>query len=157
MVEVVTVQKYKSLDGYTYDNESDAKRADDEWRTDNEFDLERDISSLTKRGDRDMQYIRRSEEQRKYSQFPKLYVLENKYETLRYVAKSVDAVPLVYFEILKVNRDCGFYYDAAPKAISDEIIRTNNHLAAMSFVSDRSNRHYQYEEVHIETVTIYGE
>lgn len=153
MVEVVTVEKYKSLNGYVYDKLTDAERADAEWREENEYDLEKNINTLTKLGERDMRYLRRDEEQRRYSRYPMLYVLESKHANEYYIAMSVESVPKIYFDILKFNKEYGFYWSPAPKAITEEIIRTENHLAAMSFVKQRVD--YQYEKVYVESVTIY--
>lgn len=153
MAEVVTVERYKSLNGYTYDKLADAERADEEWREENDYDLEHDIAQLTRAGERDMHRLRRNEEQRKYSQYPVLYVLQSKHENQHYLAKNVDAVPRIYFSILKFNKEYGFYHSAAAKAITDEIIRTENHLAAMSFMKERVD--YEYENVYTESVTIY--
>jgi hypothetical protein len=153
MAETVVVEKYKSLNGYVYDKLADAERADAEWREENEYDLEKDINTLTKLGERDMRYMRRNEEQRRYSQYPMLYVLESKHANEYYVAMNLEAVPRIYFEILKYNKEYGFYWSPAPKAITDEIVRTENHLAAMSFVKQRVD--YQYENVHTESVTMY--
>ena len=155
MVEVVTVERYKSLDGYTYDKLADAERADAEWRKENEYDLGRDIARLTKLGERDMRYLTRNEENRRYSQYPMLYVLKSKHEDVSYVAKTVAAVPRVYFEILKFNKEWGCYYTAAAKAITDEIVRTENYLAALAFVKERVD--HQYENVLSQDVQIYGE
>ncbi len=155
MVEVVTVERYKSLNGYVYDKLQDAERADAEWRSENEYDLEKDIATLTLRGSREHNHTMRVDENRRYSQFPMLFVLKSKYGDQYYVAKTADAVPKVYFEILKYNREFGCYYGAAAKAISDEIVRTANYLAAIAFVKERVD--YQYENVFTETVAIYGE
>ena len=155
MVEAVTVERYKSLNGYVYDKLADAERADAEWRKENEYNLERDVAQLTKIGERDMKYLTRNEESRKYSQYPMLYVLKSKHDDLSYVAKNVTAVPRVYFEILKYNKNWGCYYTAAAKAITDEIVRTDNHLAALAFVKERVD--YQYENVLSQDVQIYGE
>jgi hypothetical protein len=151
MVEVVTVERYKSLDGYVYDKLADAEKADAQWRKENEYDLEKDIAQLTKIGQRDMVYLKRNEEQRKHSRYPMLYVLEAKYDDVHYMANTVDAVPKVYFEILKTNKDNEFYCTPADKAITDEIVRTENHLAAIAFVKARVS--YQYENVTTEDVT----
>lgn len=155
MVEIVTVERYKSLDGYVYDKLSDAEKADANWRKENEFDLEKDIALLTKMGEREMKYLRYNESQRKHSNYPELFVLECKHEYQYYVAKNVEAVPQIYFEILKFNKDWGFYWSDAAKAITDEIVRTENRVAAIAFVKDRVN--YQYENVYTLDVTIYGE
>lgn len=155
MVEVITVERYKSLNGYVYDKLADAERADAEWREENEYDLEKDINTLTKLGERDMRYMRRTEEQRKYSQYPMLYVLESKHANEYYLAMNLESVPKVYFDILKYNKEYGFYWSLAPKAITDEIVRTENHLAAMSFVKQRVD--YQYEKVYTESVNVYKE
>lgn len=155
MAEVVTVERYKSLDGYVYDKLSDAEKADANWRKENEFDLEKDIALLTKLGEREMKYSRFNESKRKHSQYPELFVLECKHEYQYYVAKNVEAVPQIYFEILKFNKDWGCYWSDAAKAITDEIVRTENHVAAIAFVKDRVN--YQYENVYTLDVTIYGE
>lgn len=155
MVEVVTVERYKSLNGYMYDKLQDAERADAEWRSENEYDLDKDILRLTLQGNREINYLMRVEENRRYSQYPMLFVLKNKYGDQHYVAKTADAVPRVYFEILKFNRDSEFYYTPAAKAISDEIVRTANYTAAIAFVKERVD--YEYEKVFTETVTIYGE
>lgn len=151
MVEVVTIERYKSLDGYVYDKLADAEKADAQWRKENEYDLEKDITRLTKLGQREMFYLKRNEEQRKHSRYPMLYVLEAKYGDEHFMASTVDAVPKVYFEILKTNKDNGFYWATADKAITDEIVRTENCLAAMSFVKERVD--YQYERVTTEDVT----
>lgn len=153
MVEVITVEKYKSLNGYTYEKLADAERADAEWREENEYNLEKDIERLTKLGERDMRYLRHTEGQRRHSQYPMLYVLESKHSNEYYLAKTVEAVPKIYFEILKYNKEYGFYWSPAPKAITDEIVRTENYMAAMSFIKQRVD--YQYENVHTESVTIY--
>lgn len=153
MVETVTIEKYKSLNGYTYDKLADAERADAEWRKENEYDLEKDITRLVKLGERDQRYLLRTEEQRKYSQFPLMLVLEGKWDSRYYVATKPDTVPRIYFEILKFNKECGFYYSPAAVAITDEIVRTENLLAAMAFVKERVD--YQYEKVYTEDVTIY--
>lgn len=151
MVEVVTVERYKSLNGYIYDKLADAEKADALWRKENEYDLEKDIAHLTKLGQREMFYLKRNEEQRKHSRYPMLYVLEAKHGDEHYMASTVDAVPKVYFEILKTNKDYGFYWATADKAITDEIVRTENHLAAIAFVKERVD--YQYENVTTEDVT----
>lgn len=151
MVEAVKVERYKSLDGNVYDKRADAERADVQWRKENEYDLEKDITRLTKIGQREMFYLKRNEEQRKHSRFPMLYVLEAKHGNEHYMASTVDAVPKVYFEILKTNKDYGFYWTPADKAVTDEIVRTENYLAAMAFVKERAD--YQYERVTTEDVT----
>jgi hypothetical protein len=152
VVEVITTQKFKSLNGYTYDKLADAERADEEWREENEYDLERDIRILTHTGEREMKVMRYNESQRKYSRFPELFVLECKHENQNFIAMNVEAVPQVYFEILKFNKEWGFYWTPAAKALSDEIIRTENRLAAIAFVKDRVD--HQYENVYISNVTI---
>lgn len=149
MVEVVTVERYKSLDGYTYDKRVDAERADAEWRKENEYDLERDIARLVAVGTQRMSYISR------YFDFPKLFTLRTKHEDVNIVAKNIDSVPQVYFEFLKINREIGCYYTSAASAIADEIVRTENYLAAMAFVERRTD--YQYEKVESQTIKIYGE
>jgi hypothetical protein len=155
MVEVVSVERYKSLNGYTYEKLADAERADAEWRKENEYDLERDVARLTEHGTRVMKYMVRNEENRKYSQYPMLYVLQSKHDTPSYVAKTVAAVPRVYFEILKFNKAWGCYYTPAATAITDEIVRTENYLAALAFVKERVDQ--QYENVLSQDVEIYGE
>ncbi len=155
MVDVVTVERYKSLNGYVYDKLQDAERADAEWRREHEYDLANDVVRLTKTGQRDINYLTRIEENRRYSQYPMLFVLNAKHGNQYYVAKTVSAVPKIYFEILKFNRDSEFYYTPAAKAISDEIVRTANYPAALAFVKERVD--YQYENVFTETVAIYGE
>lgn len=153
MAEIVTVEKYKSLNGYTYDKLADAERADAEWREENEYDLEKDIAQLTKDGNRELINLQRRDEKHPGHFFPKLYVLDNKYEKIYYLAKSVNAVPKIFFEILKFNEQWGCYTEPAAKAISREIVRTENQLAAIAFVQERIT--YQYENVYTESVTIY--
>lgn len=148
MAEVVTVEKYKSLNGYTYDSLKDAELADAEWRSENEFDLEKDIARLTKRGQREIAHLGQYK-----NRFPELYVLESKWQSLYFVANSLESVPQVFFEILKFNKDCDFYWSPAAKAITDEIIRTNNYHAAIAFIKDRVD--YQYEKVSVESVSIF--
>lgn len=155
MVEVITVERYKSLNGYTYDKLADAEHADADWRRENVYNLENDIARLTKLGNREVQYLQKNEAQRRHSQFPLLFVLESKWASEYYVAKSPDFVPKIYFDILKYNKDCEFYWSPAAKAITDEIIRTENHLAAIAFVKERVD--YQYEKVYTESVNIYEE
>lgn len=153
MAETVTITRYKSLDGHVYDNLADAERADARWRQENEYDLERDIAQLTKLGERHMQRLRENEEKR-ISTYPIMYVLDSKHEKQHYFAKNVEAVPQIYFEILKYNRDWEFYYSPAASAISEEIICTENHFAAIAFVKERVD--YQYENVYTTSINTYG-
>lgn len=148
MAEVVTVQKYKSLNGYVYDTLKDAEAADKEWKQDNEYDLEKDIAQLTKIGERDIRYLKKSDESRKFSLYPAVVVLEGKYENLYFVAKNVDQLPKIYLDILLINSNNEFYYTPNAKAISNEILRTSNYMAAYAFVKERTS--YQYEKVTVE-------
>ena len=153
MVEVINVERYKSLNGYTYDKLSEAEYADALWRQENEFDLEKDIQELTRLGENEIRMLTRREEKRTYSRFPEIYVFETKHQTYYYVASGVDAVPKIHFDILKFNHDYGAYWSPADKAISAEIVRTENHIAAIGFVKKRVD--FEYEKVYTEDVTIY--
>jgi hypothetical protein len=152
VAEVVTIERYKSLNGYTYEKLADAERADAEWREENEYNLERDIAQLTKIGEREMKRLRHYEAQRKHSSYPELFILECKHESQHFIAMSVEAVPKVYYEILEYNKEWGCYWSPAAKALSDEIVRTENHLAAIAFVKNRVD--HQYENVYVSNVTI---
>jgi hypothetical protein len=155
MAEVVNVEKYKSLNGCVYDSLRDAEHADAQWRKENDYDLEKDIAQLTKIGEREMRYLRNNEEKRKHSQYPVLYVLHSKHGYQHYVATTVEAVPRIYFDILKYNKAWGCYWTVAATAITDEIVRTENRMAAWAFVKERID--YQYENVYTESVKIYKE
>lgn len=154
MVEVVVVERYKALNGHTYSTLAEAEKADAQWRQENECDVDSTIAKLVQIGQRNMSNLKRNEERREHSRFPMLYVLESKHSTEYYLANTADSVPLVYFEILKFNKACEYYYTLADKTVTDEIVRTENHLAAIAFVDNRNN--HQYERVTTESVTIFS-
>ena len=152
MVEVVTVERYKASNGHTFGTLAEAEKAEAQWRKENEYDVDGNIAQLTTAGQRVMQHMRRNEENRKHSRYPMLYVLQAKHGDQYYLVNTTEDVPKAYFEILKFNKDSEYYYTPADKAITDEIVKTANHIAAVAFVKARNDA--QYEQVIEEDVTI---
>lgn len=153
MVETVTIERFKSLDGYIYDSKKDAERADARWRAVNEFDLVNDIRKLEAGGQGTVLREERRTADRP-GRYPVLVTLEMKHSTEYFMATKPDSLPNLYWDIFKLNYDYGCYnYEAASKAISEEIFKTENKFAAMTFVMQRAE--YEYERIQTETLSVY--
>lgn len=151
-MEHIVVTKFKSLDGNLYDTEHDALAADARWSNENTVDLEKEILLLTNGGNR---YIKRQKEihERSPKYYPILFVEKQKHGNNYYLATNPDSIPEIFFKILKENNEWGFYYTVRDKSVAENIIKTENKIAAIKFILDRSG--YEYESVDTETLICY--
>lgn len=156
MVEVVQIEKFKSKDGYVYDTLKDAERADRRWKEENEFELAAELTALSAQG---LHMWRRMIHSTFFEErgpaFPRLVIFHGKHGDDINVIANPSKLPGVYLDQLKMEQPYGFYdTDPKSKALAKAIADNDNEFAALAFMTNRSDRDYQYEKITAEHITI---
>lgn len=151
MAETVQVTKFKSLNGNIYDTEQTALLADEVWKKENTIDLAKEIALLEKQGTRLME----REKQKKSTDYINLVIQRKKHGDSYCLATTPEAIGKICFDIIKENKSLNYYHTVRDKIIIDEIINTNNAVAALSFIKNRSDQGFEYEGIEFESIVSY--
>lgn len=155
-MEEVTITKFKSLNGNTYDSKEQCEKADEIWKEENEYNVEADIKRYKFEATR----VRKMEEKypdRYSNTYPKLYTWKDKHGDWNFVALNFEGVLdgiWVWFENLS-DKEYGYYqYEDRAKHVSARILETEDKDAAYGMIMSRSD--YEYETVDFEHVDVFG-
>lgn len=144
MVEEVSITKYKSRNGKMYDTEQEAIQADLTWLTPPHVKMNNEISKLEKNASRDIL--------QKSMQYPRVIISHEKYDDDYSICLSESGVLTLYLQIVK-TRLSSYFYIGDDKLIAEEIVNTNNQIAAYGWLMKRN--HYEYENIENISVTVY--
>lgn len=149
MAEEVRVIYFKSIDGRMYKTEAEAERADRNWRAENEVDLTAEIARLDKEATRMKLRVSKSR-----NEYPVLWVQHGKHGDDYYLLQHPDDRFEAGWDIFSTMMDYGcFMYSVKKKMISEELLRTENKMAATVFMQEEATGEYQ--RVSSERVTTY--
>ena len=156
----VTIVKYVGLDGHVYD-EAKCEAADNRWREENEYDVEKEVARLRKWTRQERHRFALQEKylvERGTSSFPRIYIRHDKHGDEHFVANNFNGIVEGTWEWFTIHCDKNYgYYTGLPRSneISKRILELDDRDAAYAFVVERSEEDYEYERIDWEPVKVY--